>query len=98
MQRCGAPEDREQVERRDVGFRDQFDHGMKMQLLRGDSTSQRLKTESPNSYAVCFGVPKPIPSIATASTTCSQVSAGLLDIIPNNIPFGFMKPSTATIA
>src|SRR5438477_11556301 len=43
LQRRDASEDREQVERRDICLRDQFDHGMKMQPLRGDSTSQRLK-------------------------------------------------------
>jgi hypothetical protein len=38
-----APKDCEPVERRDVCLRDQFDHGIKMQPLRSDSTSERLK-------------------------------------------------------
>src|SRR2546429_3698368 len=49
LQRCDASKDREQIKRRDVCFRDQFDHETKMEPLRVDSTSQRLKTGSRNS-------------------------------------------------
>src|SRR4029077_15842257 len=72
LQRCDASKDREQIERRDVCFRDQFNHGIKMEPFRGDSTNlATAKTGSRKSYAVCcFGVAKPISNIAAASTTC----------------------------
>jgi len=38
LQRRGAPEDGKQIKRRDVCFRDQPDHGIKMPPLRSDSS------------------------------------------------------------
>jgi hypothetical protein len=43
MQRRGTAKDRDQVELRDVRFRNQLSHATSMRPLRGDSTAQRLK-------------------------------------------------------
>lgn len=45
VQRRRASKDRERIERCDVCLRDQFDHGIRMEPLRDDSTSQRLKLD-----------------------------------------------------
>jgi len=41
-----APEGREKIERSKKRFRDQFDHGTRMEPLRGDSTSQRSEIKA----------------------------------------------------
>src|SRR5260370_12507238 len=71
LQRCDASKDREQVKRRDVCLRDQFDHGTRMAPLRSYSSLATAKTGLRKRYAVCFGVAKPISNIATASPACT---------------------------
>jgi hypothetical protein len=62
------PERRDEVDGREICLRDQFNHRIRMNPLRGDSTAQRqiLRT---NYALACFGVPNPIASITTAKTT-----------------------------
>ena len=46
MQRRGAAKDRDQVERRDVRFRNQLSHATSMKPLRGNSTAQGIRGAS----------------------------------------------------